>query len=403
MTSSAGATVVAELTPPGRAAVAVVVVAGSESLRAVSNCFVARSGRAVGEIPIGRIVLGHWGGVAAATEELVLCRRTQEQIEIHCHGGVAAVEAVISRLVNEGCQRLTWQEWVNRCSLDRIQAAARVALADAVTERTAAILLDQLNGALTATVNGLLAEISAGKLTSAAETIDDLLGRQEFGLHLTSPWRVVVFGAPNVGKSSLMNALAGYERAIVSETPGTTRDVVTLTTAIDGWPVQLSDTAGFRATQDELESAGIELATSSLAKAELTIFVHDATNLRNDRSDYVSQIVRPLLAPQIRTIHVINKIDLISPAGRCELLERFKDSNTEIGSQHAVSALNGEGVAELMSSIAHALAPVSVPAGTAVPFTIEQFDCLAAAKSAIDRRDAAEATELLHALLTRDK
>ena len=83
-------------------------------------------------------------------------------------------------------------------------------------------------------------------------------------------------GAPNVGKSSLINALAGYERAIVSAMPGTTRDVVTVTTAIDGWPVQLSDTAGFRDTQDELESAGIELATLALSRAEVVMYVHDA-------------------------------------------------------------------------------------------------------------------------------
>ena len=93
-----------------------------------------------------------------------------------------------------------------------------------------------------------------------------------------------MFGAPNVGKSSLINALAGYERAIVSPTPGTTRDVVTVTTAIDGWPVQLSDTAGFRETQDELESAGIELATTTLSRAELAIFVHDAAKLRDESS-----------------------------------------------------------------------------------------------------------------------
>jgi tRNA modification GTPase len=403
MTPSPIATVVAELTPPGRAAVAVVVVTGPQSLQAVSKCFVARSGRPVSEIPIGQIVLGRWGGVAAATEELVLCRRGEDHIEIHCHGGAAAVNAVVNRLINEGCQRLSWQAWVNRCSPDRIQAAARIALADAVTERTAAILLDQWNGALTAAVNGLLAEISAAELPAAAEKIDELLSRREMGLHLTSPWRVVVFGAPNVGKSSLINALAGYERAIVSETPGTTRDVVTLTTAIEGWPVQLSDTAGFRETQDELESAGIELATTSLAHAELAIFVHDAARLSDDLSDYVVQIVRPLLAPHIRTIQVVNKIDLISAAKRCELLDRFKDSRSAPGNLHAVSALNGEGVADLLSSISRALVPESFQPGTAVPFTIEQFDRLADAKSAIDRCDAAEAIKLLQALLTRQK
>ena len=106
----------------------------------------------------------YWAtGAEPDGEELVLCRRDENQIEVHCHGGTAAVEAVISRLVNEGCQRLTWQEWINRCTPDRLQAAAQIALADAVTERTAAILLDQLNGALSAAIREIIADIAAAE------------------------------------------------------------------------------------------------------------------------------------------------------------------------------------------------------------------------------------------------
>ena len=105
-----------------------------------------------------------------------------------------------------------------------------------------------------------------------------------------SLWRVVIAGPPNVGKSSLINAMAGYERAIVSPLPGTTRDVVTLTTAIDGWPVQLADTAGLRASDDELESAGVKLAGAALAAADLVILVCDATGDLNAASEIASQI-----------------------------------------------------------------------------------------------------------------
>ncbi len=398
MMSSATATVVVELTLPGRAAVAVVVVAGPDALRAIGNCFVARSGRAVGDIPIGRIVLGRWGGPEG--EELILCRRDERQIEVHCHGGIAAVEAVISRLVNEGCQRLTWREWIHRCAPDRIRAAAQIALAEAVTERTAAILLDQLNGALTEAVRGIVADIAAAEWSSAAESIDELLSRQELGLHLTNPWRVVVFGSPNVGKSSLINALAGYERAIVSPIPGTTRDVVTVTTAIEGWPVQMSDTAGFRDSQDELESAGIKLATNMLSRADLAIFVHDATTLREGSSNNETKIEQPKLAPHVRATHAINKIDLFPASERMQLLQRFTSSQPANDCPHLVSALNGEGVADLMSAIARALVAVSPAAGSAVPFTSQQIDSLAAAKSAVDERDAKAASDVLHALLT---
>jgi tRNA modification GTPase len=399
MTSSAGATVVVELTPPGRAAVAVILVSGPEAVRAVDNCFSARSGRAVDDTPIGRVVLGHWGG--SNGEELVLCRRKEDQIEVHCHGGTAAIDGVVSRLASEGCQQITWQEWTNRHAPDRLQAAAQIALAEAVTERTAAILLDQLNGALSAAIRGIIADLAAAKSSAAAEKIDKLLVRQELGLHLINPWRVVVFGTPNVGKSSLMNAFAGYERAIVSPTPGTTRDVVTVTTAIEGWPVQFSDTAGFRETQDELESAGIQLATTTLSKAELAIVVHDAAKLRHEMPDGGTKFELSQLAPHVQAIHVANKIDLVSEEERWHLVQRFASSRHGGRKPHVISALNGEGVADLMSAVVRALVPDSLAAGSAVPFTAEQVDGLAAAKAAVEQRDTTVANELLHAMLTR--
>ena len=399
MTPPADATVVVELTPQGRGAVAVVVVAGPDALRSVDNCFVARSGRAVGDIPLGRIVLGHWGGTDG--EELVLCRRDEKTIEIYCHGGTAAVDAIVSRLVNDGCQRLTWQEWTSRCTSDRLQASAQIALAGAVTERTAAILLDQLNGALSGAIRKVIADVAALKWSSAAENLSELLSRREPGLHLINPWRVVVFGAPNVGKSSLINALAGYERAIVSPTPGTTRDVVTVTTAIEGWPVQLSDTAGFRETQDELESAGIKLATTALSRAELALFVHDAAKLSNEPSEGESDFELPKLAPHVRGIHIVNKIDLLSDGRRVQLLQRFINSLPDLGQPHAVCALNGEGISCLISTIARTLIPISLPAGAAVPFTNWQVDGIAAAKDFIEQRNAEAASEVLHALLTQ--
>lgn len=398
MTSSTGATIVAELTPPGRAAVAVVVVAGPDALRAVDSCFVARSGRSIGDTPPGRIFYGRWGGLEG--EEIVVCRWGEEHIEVHCHGGAAAVGAVIDRLVCQGCQRIGWQEWHTSRTRDPIQAAAQIALAAAVTERTAAILLDQLNGALSATIRGIITDIAAAKWSAAAKKIDAVLSRRELGLHLIDPWRIVVFGEPNVGKSSLINALAGYERAIVSPTPGTTRDVVTVTTAIDGWPVQMSDTAGFRETRDELESAGIELATTTLFQAELAIFVHDAEKLRDETSGRETNVELSQLAPHVRAIHVINKIDLISAEKRLQLVQRFISSRPENGQPHVVSALNGEGVADVMSAIVRALVPVSLAAGSAIPFTAEQVDGLAAAKASVEKRDTTVASKLLLALLT---
>src|SRR6476620_4084715 len=140
-------TYVVELTPPGRAAVAVVLVDGPEAIRAMANHFKPRSGQSIEHLSTGPIYLGRWAGPAG--EELVVCRRHDDRFEIHCHGGAAAALAVMNALVNDGCVRSTWPDWVQKNSTDPIAAAARVALAEAVTERTAGILLAQLNGALT--------------------------------------------------------------------------------------------------------------------------------------------------------------------------------------------------------------------------------------------------------------
>lgn len=392
-------TFVVELTPPGRAAVAVVLVAGPDALQAVGKCFAPCSGRPAGEIPSGQIVLGRWGD--GVQEELIFCRRGEEQIEIHCHGGAAAVHAVTSSLATEGCEPITWQDWSRRSSPDPIRAAARSALADAMTERTAAMLLDQLSGALAGAIRGAIVHIETANWSGAAGAIDQLLGRRNLGLHLTKPWRVVVCGPPNVGKSSLINALAGYERAIVSPSPGTTRDVVTVTTAIDGWPVQLADTAGFRATPDELEAAGMELAAAAASEADLAILVHDVARLNDESLRDEAEVAYPRFAPAARVIHVINKIDLISIAERSDLVVRLINWRSELPGAKPISALTGEGIADLVSAISRSLVPVSFPAGSAVPFTAEQLELLTASRDAVEQREALSASSLLQAMLTR--
>ena len=116
------------------------------------------------------------------------------------------------------------------------------------------ILLDQYHGGLEHALRRTIADLERHRLAARPSAIAACCNRADLGLHLTSPWRVVVAGPPNVGKSSLINALVGYHRAVVFDTPGTTRDVVTVGTAIDGWPVELSDTAGIRPSDDRLES-----------------------------------------------------------------------------------------------------------------------------------------------------
>jgi tRNA modification GTPase len=396
----ASPTYVVELTPPGRAAVAVILVAGPAAAQAIGRCFAPLSGQSAEHLTIGRIVVGRWGG--AGGEELIACRRGDEQFEIHSHGGSAAAQLVIDRLVNEGCAPIAWKEWARTNSPAPIHAAARIALADAVTERTAAILLDQLNGALASAIRTAIADVAKSNWSGAADSIDTSLRWRELGLHLTKPWRVVVCGPPNVGKSSLINALAGYERAIVSPTPGTTRDIVTVTTAIDGWPIQLADTAGFRTTRDELESAGIALAAATVAEADLAVVMQDATSANENSLKRNSSDTSTMTEMPPKQLHVINKIDLLSKDERAQLTAHLNNPRTSSRPRVLASAITGKGIPELAAAISRELLPECPPGGAAVPFTTEHIANLVAAREAIENRDAEAAASFLQAMLTTD-
>src|SRR5262249_36933342 len=157
--------------------------------------------------------------------------------------------------------------------------------------------------------------------------------------------QVVIAGRPNVGKSSLINALVGYQRAIVFDQPGTTRDVVTASTVIDGWPISLSDTAGLHGTNDQLEAAGIELARARLAQADLVIWVLDATAASGELLEELQRQINELgLRLPNKRLVVLNKID------------RAPGRSVPEG-VIATSATDGGGVEKLLAEISSALVP----------------------------------------------
>ncbi len=201
------------------------------------------------------------------------------------------------------------------------------------------------------------------------------------GLRLIQPWRIVLVGRANVGKSSLLNALLGYQRSLVDHAAGTTRDILTALTTVDGWPVELADTAGSRAASSDVEWEGIARAERHVATADLVLVVSDvSTAWTPEDEQWVS------ISPN-EPIILHNKIDLhpsIPPDRPAGL---------------ATSARTGAGLRELLEAVARRLVPQPPPPGTAVPFLEHHRQGLHLAARALDESADDHARRLLEELL----
>jgi tRNA modification GTPase len=243
---------------------------------------------------------------------------------------------------------------------------------EAPTERTAAILLDQYQGVFRRALQTVESHLTCNDVSAASAAFEELARFGALGRHLTKPWRVVIAGAPNVGKSSLLNALAGFQRSIVAPTPGTTRDLVTVQLAIDGWPVEFIDTAGMRDAEEMLEGQGIEQARAIAATADLCLWLLDAS--------------APPIEPGVTGSHfhrIINKVDLPTAW-----------NVVESGAAVHVSAVTGAGLDDLCAWISRTLVPEPPPAGAAVPFTPDLADYVLCLRDAIISGQVVEAQNL---------
>jgi len=320
------------LTPSGRGAVATFLLCGEH---AVSTFLRHWHGKKPGEHPTwGRLQLTDDGD----SEEAVVHCTADDSLEIHVHGGEQIASAIETLFLQSGAIRSTWQEHF-ATGTSQQDLALRL-LPFAPTERTAQILLDQYNGAYNREI------FVIEQLPRAEEQKQRLVRLQELaplGRHLIEPFRVVLAGASNAGKSSLLNAILGFQRSLVYPMPGTTRDVVSGQTALDGFPVTFFDTAGFRITDDELELQGIDRSLGSLADADLVVWVVDST---------VAEPEQPPCPVEANVLICYNKIDL---------------AGTPALPGTPVSALTGEGIESLLDAIVRRLVPSPPIPGEAVP------------------------------------
>src|ERR671925_726820 len=368
-------TIAAIATPLGEGGLGVIRVSGSQALAIVRTVFRDRHGRAVEHWPSHRVRFGSMIDPctgAKLDEVLVTYMRaphsyTREHVvEISGHGGIGVMGRILEALVKAGARLAEPGEFTKRAflngRLDLTQAEAVQDLINARTGKQAELALHQLNGELSKWVDELREEL-LDILVQVEAAIDfpeeeiELLRRDELGaaidglrkkiLAITATYnhgrlfregaRVCICGRPNVGKSSLLNALLGQERVIVTPVPGTTRDVIEESINIDGLPVVLWDTAGIRETTDEVEKFGVELSLRHLEKADAVVVVLDGSvSLTEDDRACLSRIENK------KSLTVINKIDL---AQKCSI-EGVREI---VGTKSIlfVSATRGDGLKDL--------------------------------------------------------
>lgn len=380
------------LTGASRAAVATIAVRGRDATRIVLAAFDSAGSS---PIQIGQVRYGTWhGGEESGIGESVVVSRNddfeaeqivEESWEIHCHGGAVAASRILEDLQRLGAQ--VADPWTlgtadfcsgipSQLSTDReqdlLRREATEVLAHTVSVRTAAIALDQTRGAMKGFVLESLTRLDDATATDLsviaqiAEQARKTLRYSSLGLHLSTPWRVVLAGQPNVGKSSLINALLGYRRSITVDQPGTTRDILEAQTVIDGWPIRLSDTAGIRDDADcAIETAGIESAKRELETADLILWVQDASAASHPSTDRLSEFVgKPI-------IQILNKIDRIAVAANGPLF----DSEPFIRRVNT-SATTGVGIEHLRLAISETLVPDVPPPASLIPITPRQVSLL---------------------------
>ena len=301
-------------TPPVPSAIGILRLSGPGAAAAADRVFRAQSGRPLAQTPPGRLVYGSLLDREGRTIDQVLATASfaprsytgEDTAELHCHGSPTVLAMALEALYAAGARPARPGEFTQRAflngKLDLTQAEAVADLLDARTDAAVHAAAGQLTGALSRRVeevyDGLVDQMAhfhavldypdedidpfreqelAGALGAAEGKLSALLGTYDRGKYLARGVPCAIVGAPNAGKSSLLNALLGYERAIVTPVAGTTRDTVEETVRLGGVLLRLIDTAGLRDTDDQAERLGVERSRRAMEEAGLVLVLWDSS------------------------------------------------------------------------------------------------------------------------------
>ena len=366
-------TIVALSTPRGTGAIAVIRLSGSKSLELLNK--VIKPKRALETLQERKAYFANFYDVnGELLDEIIFIYfkspksyTGEDMIEIYCHGGILVVEKIIDTFVKLGARLAENGEFTKRAFLngkiDLIKAESILQIIEAKSEVGLRLALDNLKGKLSSEIDSLrknlidiLSKIEVSIdygddiEISNEEILSDLLSVQKFlndklqhadrGLHLSTGVTMAIVGKPNVGKSTLLNRLLVEDRAIVTDIPGTTRDVIKGEIKIQGIHFVISDTAGIRQTDDKVEQIGIERALREAEKSDVVLFLLDATTGFTKDDEYIHNIIKGS-----NILYVWNKVDI-------------GDKVKAIGNDIKISAATGEGIRELEKRIIEMVNPL---------------------------------------------
>ncbi|GAA0178224.1 tRNA uridine-5-carboxymethylaminomethyl(34) synthesis GTPase MnmE [Clostridium sediminicola] len=371
-------TIAAVATSVGQSGISIIRISGEKSLSIVSKIFVGKNNRKLDDITsytmrygfiteyntnekLDEVIVSYMKGPKSFTSE--------DTIEINCHGGVVVTNKILEQVIKAGARIAEPGEFTKRAFLngriDLSQAEAVIDIINAKTDLGIKSALKQSQGRLYTEISKLrnellenianieatvdypeedLEEITAEKVEKNIKEIlyriENLIDSADEGKIIREGLNTVIVGKPNVGKSSLMNALLSEKRAIVTEIPGTTRDIIEEYINVDGIPIKIVDTAGIRETEDIVEKIGVEKSKEKINEADLIIFMLDTSRIIDEEDKEIIEYIKDK-----KYIVLLNKSDLENRFlyKGLEMLDNKKIIET--------STITGKGLSELKSKI----------------------------------------------------
>lgn len=334
-------TIAAISTAIGESGIGIVRMSGKESSNIAKQVFQRAKDKEIKATDNKRLLYGNIMDNGEVIDEVLIAfmdapytYTREEMVEIYCHGGIIPVKKILELLLKKGARIAERGEFTKRAflngRLDLSQAEAVIDIIKAKTEKSYDISLRQLEGKLSLEIQEIrqillkmiahievsidfpeddIEEVTTEELLADGNRVRDriqrLLKTADRGKIMRDGLNTVILGTPNVGKSSLLNAVLRENRAIVTEIPGTTRDIIEEYVNIDGIPLKIMDTAGIRQTDDLVEKIGVDKAKETLDKADLIIAIFDISRELNEDDYHIMELIKDK-----KTIVLLNKTDL---------------------------------------------------------------------------------------------